>query len=283
MGRGFDGLPRHAEIGDVWIDVSVRESHDVTADVTRHPVESGTDIADHIRPEPRSITIEGMVTNHPIELPLSHAGTARIDSSGLPLTVAHSAPSRVAPHAQTIEGEPSVGALAVVPGVEQGVALLGALRVDVRSKVKLSMELFTPNTSQTTRLNATALRFTEPFDRVGAVQEALQRIMDESELVTVVTGLAIYESVALTSLSMERSAQVGPDCLKFTATGSVIRVVSSQVAKVPDPLKQRGKPAVSQGKQDATVDPNAGKVLGGDESAISKFFDLVLGKLRGDT
>jgi hypothetical protein len=257
MGRGFDGATQHAEIGDIWIDVSVRESHEATADVTRHPVEEGADITDHIRPEPRTITIDGIVTNHPIEVPLSHVGTAREDSSGVSLTVANASPPRVSPHDQVIKGEPSAGLFSVLPGVDQAVALLGALKLEVRSKVDLSMELNHLNQLATTSLNANALHFTQPFDRVGAVQDALQRIMDESLLVTIVTGLAIYQQVALSSLSMERSAQVGPNVLKFTASGIVIKVVSSQIAKVPDPLKARGKPAVSQGKQQTTPDPDA--------------------------
>jgi hypothetical protein len=261
MGRGFDGLPRHAEIGDVWIDVSVRESHEVTADVTRHPVEEGTDISDHIRPEPRTISIEGLVTNHPLELPLSHAGTARLDPSGISLNVASANPPRVEPHDRIIQGEPSVGFLSAVPGVDQAVALLGAISIEVRSKVELSMELNHTNPLAANQVSANALHFTEPFDRVGAVHAALQRIMDESLLVTVVTGLAIYQQVALSSLTMERSAQIGSDALRFNATGIVIKVVSSQFAKVPDPLKQRGKPAVSQGKQQTTPDPDAAAKL----------------------
>lgn len=251
MGRGFDGLPQHVEIGDVWVDVSIRESHEATADVTLHPVEEGTDIADHIRPEPRTIQIDGLVTNTPIEVPLSHVGTTTRDRTPLELRVASPNPPRVFPHAQTILGEPSAGALSVVPGVDQAVALLGAMRVEVRSKVSLSMEQYFTNPLATTTLSAQALRFTQPFDRVGAVHEALQRIIDESVLVTVVTGLAIYQQVALRSLSTERSADVGPDVLKFTAHGIVLRIVSSEIAKLPDPVKARGKPAVSQGKQDA--------------------------------
>ena len=35
---------RHVEIGDIWIDVSVREGHALTADVTEHPVEAQDDL-----------------------------------------------------------------------------------------------------------------------------------------------------------------------------------------------------------------------------------------------
>lgn len=41
-------------------------SHDATAEVAEHPVEKGSNIADHVRPLPRMLTIEWYITNTPI-------------------------------------------------------------------------------------------------------------------------------------------------------------------------------------------------------------------------
>lgn len=281
MGRGFDSQPRHLEIGDIWIDVSVRESHEVSAEVSTHPVEVGSNIADHIRPEPRTITIDGLVTNHPLELPMSHVGSAKLERASLELQVATSPLPRVDPSSGTILGEPSVGAFGLIPGVDQGVALLGAIKVEVRSKVELSADEYHVNQNARTSIAANVVRFTEPFDRVGAVHEALQRIFDNSELVTVVTGLAIYSSVALTSLSMERNAEVGPDVLKFTANGSVLRFVKSAHAQLPDPVNPRGKPAQSQGKQATTVVDPASLSPATKATLIKKFKDNPEGFIGG--
>lgn len=256
MGRGFDNQPTHVEIGEVWIDVSVRESHEITAEVSDHPVETGSNVTDHVRPLPRTISIDGIVTNHPLELPLSHAGSARIDTSAIELQVASNPLPRVPPSSIAIEGEPSAGMLSLIPGVDQGIALLGALRLEVRNKVQLSADQHNVNPNARTSLAANVLHFTEPFDRVGAVNEALQSIVDTSQLVTVVTGLAIYQSVALTSLTVERGSDIGANTLKFSATGKVLRFVESEVVQVPDPVNPRGKPAQSQGKQaTSAVDP----------------------------
>jgi hypothetical protein len=239
--------PRHVTIGDVWIDVSVREGHELQAEITEHPVEAGANVADHIRPLPAAITIEGIVTNHPIEVPQSNLGTARESRSSI-----------------EIEGEPSMGALSTIPGVDQGVALLGALRLDVRSKVVFA---------------AMALHFTEPFDRVSAVHAALVSIVERRQLVTIVTGLMTYANVALTSLSIERSGAVGRDKLEFSASGRVLRIVRSQTAKLPDPVDARAKPGKSRGKQPTEkVQPET--LSEDNQSALSKLPEAVAAARR---
>ena len=183
-------MARHVEIGDIWIDVSVREGHALTAEVTEHPVESGAAVADHIRRMPDTIDIDGIVTNHPIEVPQSHIGTSRQNPSPI-----------------EIEGEPTLGTLGLVPGAHQAAALLGALKLDVRTKRVFS---------------ASVLHFTEPFDRVTAVHAALVSIFERRALVTVVTGLMTYENVALTALHIERTAEAGQGRLNFTDRKSVV-------------------------------------------------------------
>lgn len=238
---------RHVEIGDIWIDVSVREGHALTAEVTEHPVETGVDVADHIRPMPATIDIEGVVTNHPVELPKSHAGTTLVSPSPI-----------------EIEGEPSLGAIGLVPGAAQAAAVLGAIKIDVRSKRVFS---------------ASVLHFTEPFDRVTAVHAALVSIFERRALVTVVTGLATYQNVALTGLHIERTGEAGKGRLNFAASGRVLRVVSSQTAKLPDPVDARAKPRKSRGKQSTqpVAPPPAGLVAPGDvekQSLLEKLSTL---------
>lgn len=53
-------------IGDVAIDCTVTETHTATATVTEHPVESGANITDHIRPDPVQLSITGIVSDTPI-------------------------------------------------------------------------------------------------------------------------------------------------------------------------------------------------------------------------
>lgn len=50
----------------VQIDAVVQEQHDLVNTVTKHPVEKGADIADHSRPEPRELSLEGIQSNTPL-------------------------------------------------------------------------------------------------------------------------------------------------------------------------------------------------------------------------
>lgn len=50
------------------LDATISENHTSSYNITRHPVESGVSISDHKRREPLRITIEGIITNTPLEL-----------------------------------------------------------------------------------------------------------------------------------------------------------------------------------------------------------------------
>lgn len=58
------------KIKDLEMDVTLREAHSFTNNITQYPVENGSTITDHIRQNPDKLTIEGLITNTPI-IPLS--------------------------------------------------------------------------------------------------------------------------------------------------------------------------------------------------------------------
>ena len=53
-------------IGDLALDCTVTETHTATSTVTEHPVESGANITDHIRPDPVQLSITGIVSDTPL-------------------------------------------------------------------------------------------------------------------------------------------------------------------------------------------------------------------------
>jgi hypothetical protein len=65
----FDDLTSVVDTGGpqavFTMDVSVSESHSLQSDITEHPVETGSDISDHIRNRPRVLSIQGLVTDTP--------------------------------------------------------------------------------------------------------------------------------------------------------------------------------------------------------------------------
>lgn len=71
-----------ASIGVITLDASVREVHRASSRATDHPVEAeGTGVADvvsdHIKVDPRIISIDGVITNTPAEV----AGLLQLDGA----------------------------------------------------------------------------------------------------------------------------------------------------------------------------------------------------------
>lgn len=62
------GRSKGPTIGGVQIDVSVRETHRTSSEVTDHAIELGADIQDHVRRLPDEVSLEGIVSNLPTNL-----------------------------------------------------------------------------------------------------------------------------------------------------------------------------------------------------------------------
>ena len=58
--------PFNAIIDALVLDASVKEEHLAEVEVTDHPVEQGAAVSDHARPKPEELTIEGLVSNTPL-------------------------------------------------------------------------------------------------------------------------------------------------------------------------------------------------------------------------
>src|SRR3954469_142418 len=273
-------------IGSIWIDVSISEKHTVGAEVSSHPVESGEDIVDNIRALPRQGAIEGLVTNHPTELPLSHAGGAQaLEDAGV-IDVTTVPGRRLSPMSMEIEGEPD--SLGFIPGAGQAGAIAGviggALGIDgTPSRRRYAAERYVEDREGTTFYAVNALAFSEEFDRVGAVYAALTQIVAECQPVKLVTGLDVYQQVALTDLTFDRSSEVGRNALRFSATCTVLRIVSARRVAVPLSAEQRGKPGKSRGKQTTTpTDPNALSPAAQEQGKKASYLSKGVGSIFGD-
>src|SRR6266702_3660671 len=73
--------------GSVVLDAAVNENHTVAADITRHQVEKGSDVTDHIRPLPRRLSVEGIVTNTPIVAPGKPTSGITASLGSVPISV----------------------------------------------------------------------------------------------------------------------------------------------------------------------------------------------------
>ena len=72
------GIPRYAQISSIVLDASVSETHTASSTITDHPVEKGANIADHVRRQPDSIVINGVISNTSTMFPNNIPGVAAI-------------------------------------------------------------------------------------------------------------------------------------------------------------------------------------------------------------
>ncbi len=195
------GKPRLAQVGVVTFDASLEETHVLASEVTEHPVEEGTNISDHIRRLPKTLEINGLVTNHPLFL----------------------LPSLTAP--SPIQGD---------------------------------------NQRQS--------------DRVKAAYDELERIHDDGELITVVTSLREYTSMAISGMSVIRNNANGN---VLNATISLKEVVTAIVETVeaPVPVNKTASRSIDQGKKNTKVADDA--VSGNaNKSLAATGFDSITGLFK---
>lgn len=208
----------HTEIGSIALDASVDEAHTMTATATSHPVETGSNITDHVHQDPRMIRIEGFITNHPIQKPPSQAEGVREVQKEF-----------------TWKADPDIPLVQVGgPGIIGGVtgAIASAVGADLHS--------------------ATATGFEPLFDRVQDVYEEMEAIYNESRVIDIVTSLKVYFNMVIESLEVVRDAARG-NSLPFTVTARQVAIVETGVVPAPaEPTVQRGKAESNEGKQSSS-------------------------------
>jgi hypothetical protein len=246
---------RHLEIGGIWIDCSVRESHSLQGTCTKHNVEEGADVTDHVRVMPDSLQLEGIVTNTPLEQPYSQTAGAVWENA--PVFPTYPSGERVERNVQVgtvsqiFEGEPALGFFTIVP-------ILGDVLTVTRNVPKGAG--IVPNRKFNSigpmmdwvpdPVTGIAGRLSRDFERAPTVADALRATFLARKPIQVVTAFRSYENCVLTDLQIERDASRGSN-LFFSATCEVIRLVKSQtgLAGPPKPAQVRAKPALNQGTQ----------------------------------
>ncbi len=189
----------------ITLDAAMRVSHRLASVATEHPVESGANMSDHIRPEPDRIEIQGIVTNTPIIVPSDNADGTRavqVTVDGAPKTVGN-----------------TIGRLVPIAG-----------------------GLLAPVVLPLPRQKAIVLGFEPEFDRVGAVYEALRTIKEAGTLVTIITLLRTYRNMVIESIDIEESAEFS-NALPLTIAAKEILIGSVDVMK--SPIRSRSLPGAA--------------------------------------
>lgn len=193
-------------------DVVTTETAEHTATVTEHPVESGSDIADHVRDGLDTVTLEVMVSNTPTaDMNGMYGGT--IESVELKV------PKFERPTPMTPGGLMSAGIDAVK----------GLLSTEEPWKAQV-------------------LKFPAKFNAVKDVLSMLDEWKKAGVVGSVITGWKLYPSVVITRVSPSRNSSTG-DAATFSIEFKEIRVVESKMITAPVPTEARGQIKRPKGRQ----------------------------------
>ena len=234
------------ELFFVEIDATHSEEHPTKNTVTDHPVETGANIADHIRPDPDHVTIEGVISNTPIHIPADHANGAK-DQLKRVRASWYTADSR-----GTATGAPKTLGDIPLPIPH----LLGAIPIGGGDVAQIGRAA--THGEATANVHA----FHVPFDRVGACDQAFLKISKDGTLCSVITALRTYSDMAIETYTVARSAEDG-DVLSFSIGFKQVSFGETEQVAVPAlPTKRVSKGSVS-GTDPESDPPESMSVLRG--------------------
>jgi len=272
----------HLRIAALWIDCSVREQHVQAAQCSQFAVEEGPDITDHVRAQPDSLRLEGIITNTPIGTRPAYDGDPGSVETTLQLRTADGQPIKRNEHvgwqSHEILGGPTAGYFSLIPLI--GATTLPFTSPDQLPRKKLNM-LVADYEVKEVGLAGYSWQYLAETNRVAFAHDAMRATFVARKAITVVTGLHVYENVILTELNIQRDASSGAS-LFFTAAGQVIRIVKSTTGQ-PVPSQDRAIPATNKGAQNA-VPTKPGEVPEAAKdkaSAASQAFDSAAGWFNG--
>ncbi len=214
----------------IRIDATVGETHDYVNTVTDHPVEIGSPVTDHVRPEPIRLTLSGVISNAPQFLPSDNVDGSTLVNRVLEVHT---------PGIRRITPLPSLGiggqivqrSFGVGRGAPQGPsgAVLTRFEADYKNAAKV-------------------LTFSAEFNRARNVFEELVSLWATGTFIRVETELADYADMVIESLSVPRDPSSG-DALQFELALKQTQTVQSEKVAAPKidvARKSKGKTATTK-------------------------------------
>jgi hypothetical protein len=182
--------------------------HGQTALVTQHPVESGADISDHVRPELPTVTLEGVVSNTPL---FAVSEIASRDGNRRAIGSYQSVPLPPSP-VKSFGASLATGLGGAVEGLIRG--SMGPSSID-------------------------ALVFDDLSSRIKEITTLLTEALEASRLMKFVDEARDYENMAIESKAIVRTAEGGKAC-SVTLTLKQLKIVESKTVDSPIPSELRG-------------------------------------------
>ncbi len=216
------------QVYSLTLDASVLEVHTGSNTVTDHPVELGSNIADHSRPDPDQLQLDARISNAPHFMPVDHMGAVVMED--------HQVKGAQITASQDISSVPFAGG---------AVGVVGSLvPLPTNSIGRIGTGRF-----QT----AVVSGFSAEFDRVTECYKELTRLRTEAQLVRVLTTLRSYNNMLITQCEPTRTAQTG-NTLSFSITFKNVRFGTTKnepVPKLPVAHKEKGAATKHEHEEDS--------------------------------
>lgn len=201
----------------VVIDATVEERHRMAAIATDQEVERGVAVTDHVRPEPRLLTLQAVISDTPIRPTEALGGGLQTYELELPGLGYHAKPAR-----------------------QTGPSSWAAAELGERAADPIRVQLYTPDQAEPTRV----------VDTWRALLDARDRALRA----TITTRLETYESMVLIEANTTRTAQDGT-WIKCELTFKQIRTVASELVDDPVPARARDRRQQNRGSQSTEEAP----------------------------
>jgi hypothetical protein len=262
--------------GSFRFDAVLQENHSLDAEITTHPVEQGINIADNVRPNPKVITITGIISQAPVySLDLSLQTSNPLDL----FDPKHDHSVDTPPSSQIVTPPQPPLLLSLNSVFNAGLAYIDG--------GTFSMQTATPaRVTERTSISVLTYQTPGPVDYIAQAYSVLRDLQSTATLLTVFGGgglggtpgsygggiyyvgstgqteagnsTSMYTNMVLKTIAFDRQQGSGGSA-HFTLTLHEIRIVSSSVVAAPKPTIVNQTPAVNKGSQ-APVTPPAPKV-----------------------
>lgn len=222
----------------IRLDVVTTASHEAVVTITEHPVEEGSNIVDHARPEPDRVSIEGYVSNKPL---MQNPDVEKImEFSTFELDL----PAK--------QG----GAPIFTPGglTQAAVGAVGSFFNEPQHA-------------------ATALRaIGDAPNRARVIFDLLTEAKDKGKICRVETRMREYDNLLIERIAVPQTTADGNG-----ATMQIdfrrIRIVKAKLVDAPMPAEVRGAPAVSKGSKSSELDKKDREKAEKSKTAAAALFD----------
>ena len=235
----------------VQLDIYETETHDAPCEVSEFPVEDGLAVTDNIRLKPKTLVLEGYVTDIPLPENVTHAGDYNSQSLQLPARPTYQQKN------VKLDVPPSPLKLNVASLATAGFnALAGAIGLGSNTNEATVLQRVA-DTAQTG--SAKVWQPTNQDSRVIDAFRLLTKGRDNKVLCQVVTDFATYDNMAFVDLNVPRKTEDGNGA-PFSVSFQQIRLVSAQTVNAPKPAEtgaQRPKTSGSKATKDSSEDAAA--------------------------